>query len=87
MKQNITLTNKQYDVLKKLCLVAVPIATCIMSVSAALGWDFGSILGAILGAVAAAAGEVMQISSSNYNAEMNPKTEEEVEDEDAEAGE
>lgn len=77
MKQNITLTNKQYDVLKKLCLVAVPIATCIMSVSAALGWDFGSILGAILGAVGAAAGEVMQISSSNYNAGSNEAVEEE----------
>lgn len=77
MKQNITLTNKQYDVLKKLCLVAVPIATCIMSVSAALGWDFGSVLGAILGAVAAAAGEVMQISSSNYNAGSNEAVEEE----------
>lgn len=86
MKQNITLTNRQYDVLKKLCLVAVPIATCIMSVSAALGWDFGSILGAILGAVAAAAGEVMQISSSNYNAGSTEVVEEEEDgaDEDSE---
>lgn len=64
--KEIKLTNKQYDALKKICLIAVPIATCIMSVSAVLGSDFGAAFGAILSALAAAVGEIMQISTENY---------------------
>lgn len=79
MKNKIKLTNKQYDVIKKICLIAVPIATCIMSVAAVLGSDFGAAFGAILSAVAAAVGEVMQISTENYYAtpeEAEPSEEE-----------
>lgn len=80
MKNKIKFTNKQYDAIKKICLIAVPIATCIMSISAILGSEFGSACGAILSALAAAMGEVMQISADNYYSEESkePVNEEET---------
>lgn len=82
MKEKIKLSNDAYDILKKVLLILVPIATFITSISAALGWDEGSIIGAVLGALGALGGEVMQISSENYNRSL-----EIVEESEEEAGE
>lgn len=62
------LTNKQYDTLKFIALLIVPVCAFISSVAGALGYD-ATIVVTILTAVDTLLGAVIKILSDGYNAE------------------
>lgn len=63
------LSNKMYDILKWVSLLAIPLVTLIMSISEAVGFGYGSTVAAIVSAIGVFAGAVIKISTDNYNKE------------------
>lgn len=59
------LTNEQYDVLKFIALLIVPICAFISSVAGALGYD-ATVLVTILTAVDTLLGAIIKIASDGY---------------------
>ena len=64
------LTNKQYDTLKFIALLIVPVCAFISSVAGALGYDATTLV-TILTAVDTLLGAVIKILSDGYNPEEN----------------
>lgn len=62
------LTNKQYDTLKFIALLIVPICAFISSVAGAFGYDATAII-TVLTAVDTLLGAVIKIASDRYMAE------------------
>lgn len=62
------LTNKQYDTLKLIALLIVPICALVSSVASALGYD-ATVVVTILTAVDTFLGAVVKIASDKYNPE------------------
>ena len=60
------LSNKTYDILKWVSLLAIPLVTLIMSVSEAVGFEQGSVIAAIVSALGVFAGAVIKISTDNF---------------------
>ena len=60
------LSNKTYDILKWVSLLAIPLVTLIMSVSEAIGFEYGSTIAAIVSALGVFAGAVIKISTENF---------------------
>ena len=60
------LSNKAYDILKWISLLCIPAVTLIMSVSEAIGFEYGSIIASIVSAVGVFAGAVIKISTDNF---------------------
>ena len=61
------LSNKTYDILKWISLLAIPTVTLITSVSETLGYEGGAKLAAIVSALGVFAGTVIKISTDNTN--------------------
>jgi hypothetical protein len=62
------LPDKIYNVLKWICLLALPLTTFITSVSETLGYSGGAKIAAIVSALGVFAGTVIKISTDAYNA-------------------
>ena len=60
------LSSKLYGILKWTSLLAIPLVTLIMSVSEAVGFEYGSTIAAIVSAIGLFAGAVIKISNDNY---------------------
>lgn len=69
--KNIKLSNKMYTILKWTCLLALPTATFITSVSETLGFEHGAQIAAIVSALGILAGAVIKVSTDNYNAQSD----------------
>jgi len=61
------LSNKTYDILKWISLLAIPTVTFITSVSDALGFPYGAQAAAVVSALGIYAGAVIKISTDRYN--------------------
>lgn len=60
-------SNKTYDFLKWMCLIAVPaVITLISTLGTIYGWDTTAIT-ATIGAVATFVGALIGVSNANYN--------------------
>lgn len=64
------LTNKAYDVLKKISLMAVPLATFITAISKVWGFAWGTEVCATISAVGIFLGACLEISTRNYQMDM-----------------
>ena len=64
------LTNKVYDVLKKISLMAVPLATFIAALSKVWGFAWGTEVCATISAVGVFLGACLEISTRNYQQDM-----------------
>ncbi len=62
------LSDKTYDILKWVSLLAIPTVTFITSVSETLGCPYGTQAAAIVSAIGVFAGAVIKISTDAYNA-------------------
>lgn len=60
------LNSKLYAFLKWTSLLAIPLVTLIMSVSEAIGFEYGSVVAAIVSALGLFAGSVIKVSNDNY---------------------
>lgn len=61
------LSNRTYDILKKVSLMMVPLATFIASIAKIVGFDGGTIIAAIISAFGLFLGDCLIISSRNYS--------------------
>lgn len=64
------LTNKAYDVLKKISLMAVPLATFVAAISRIFGFTWGTEVCATISAVGVFLGACLEISTRNYQNDM-----------------
>jgi hypothetical protein len=62
------LSDKVYNTLKWICLLALPATTFITSVSDTLGYPGGAKIAAVVSAVGVFAGAVIKMSTDAYNA-------------------
>lgn len=60
-------SNKVYDVLKKISMMAVPITTLIASLSKIWGFTWGTEVCATISALGIFLGACLEISTRNYN--------------------
>ena len=64
------LTNKAYDVLKKISLMDVPLATFVAAISRIFGFEWGPEVCATISAVGVFLGACLEISTRNYQQDM-----------------
>lgn len=64
------LTNKMYDILKKISLMAVPVVAFISAMSEIWGFGYGTEIAATVSAVGTLLGACLTISTHNYQLEM-----------------
>ena len=60
-------SNKVYDVLKKISMMAVPLATLVAALSRIWGFTWGTEVCATISAVGVFLGACLEISTKNYN--------------------
>jgi hypothetical protein len=65
------LPDNVYNILKWICLLALPATTFITSVSETLGYSGGAQIAAIVSALGVFAGAVIKVSTDAYNASNN----------------
>lgn len=63
------MSNKMYDLLKKISLMAVPIATFILTMADIWKFPYGNQLAATVSAIGILIGACLIISSKHYNPE------------------
>lgn len=63
------MSNKTYDVLKKISLMLVPLVTFITALTEIWGFKYGSAIGMTISAFAVFMGACLTISTKNYNKE------------------
>lgn len=61
------LSNKAYDIIKWVSLLAVPVVTFISALTEIWGFPYGSAIAATVSAVGVLAGAIIKISTDNYN--------------------
>lgn len=61
------LSNRAYDIIKWVSLLAVPVVTFISALTEIWGFAYGSAIAATVSAVGVLAGAVIKISTDNYN--------------------
>lgn len=61
------MSNKTYDVLKKISLMFVPIVTLITALSEIWGFPYGAEIAATVSAIGVCFGVCLDISSKHYN--------------------
>ncbi len=61
------LSNKTYDVLKWISLLAIPTVTFITSLSDAFGFQYGAQAAAVVSALGIYAGAIIKVSTDKYN--------------------
>lgn len=61
------LTNRAYDILKWISLLAVPFVTFISAMTEIWGFPYGSAIAATVSAIGVLAGAIIKISTDNYN--------------------
>ena len=62
--------NKVYDVLKWLCLIALPAASILFrALDGSFGWGYAEVVDAVVDAVAVFIGTLIGISTKSYNGE------------------
>lgn len=66
------MTNRTYDILKKICLMATPVTTFILAATDIFGFTWGAELAALVAAFGAMMGACLEISSRNYYREDEP---------------
>lgn len=62
----MTMSNKTYDILKKISLMIVPIVTLITALTEIWGFAYGAEIAATVSAVGVCLGACLAISSKNY---------------------
>lgn len=73
------LSNKLYDILKKVSLMAVPLVAFISALTEIWGFSYGAEIAATVSAVGALLGACLTISTNNYyTSEANNNDAEEV---------
>lgn len=65
------MSNKTYDILKKISLMIVPIVTFITALSEIWGFAHGTEIAATVSAIGVCLGACLNISSNNYNNKSN----------------
>ena len=63
------MTNKMYDTLRLIALIAVPATTCIVAILSALGYAHTDVV--ILAAIDTFLGTLVEIVRRDYNERMN----------------
>ena len=61
------MSNKTYDTLRLIALIAVPATTCIVAILSALGYAHTDVVAAILAAIDTFLGAVVEIVRREYN--------------------
>ena len=61
------MTNKMYDTLRLIALIAVPATTCIVAILSALGYAHTDVVAAILAAIDTFLGTLVEIVRREYN--------------------
>ena len=64
------MSNKAYDILKKVSLMAVPPVTLVTALSEIWGFDYGTEICATISALGIFLGAALDISTRKYNADM-----------------
>ena len=64
------LSNKMYDILKKISLMAVPVVAFISAMSEIWGFSYGTEIAATVSALGGLLGACLTISTHNYQMEM-----------------
>lgn len=66
----MNMTNKTYDTLRLIALIAVPATTCIVAILSALGYAHTDVVAAILAAIDTFLGALVEIVRREYNKRM-----------------
>lgn len=61
------MSNKTYDTLRLIALIAVPATTCIVAILSALGYAHTDVVAAILAAIDTFLGALVEILRREYN--------------------
>lgn len=61
------MSNKTYDTLRLIALIAVPATTCIVAILSALGYVHTDVVAAILAAIDTFLGALVEIVRRDYN--------------------
>ena len=64
------MSNKAYDILKKVSLMAVPLVTLVTALSEIWGFAYGTEICATISALGIFLGAALDISTRKYNADM-----------------
>lgn len=65
----MVMSNKVYDILKKISLMIVPIVTLITALTEIWGFAYGAEIAATVSAIGVCLGACLEISSRNYKPE------------------
>ena len=65
----MTMSNRTYDILKKICLMITPFVTFILAMTDVWGFTWGAELAATVAAIGALLGACLDISSKQYHRE------------------
>lgn len=65
------MSNKTYDTLRLIALIAVPATTCIVAILSALGYAHTDVVAAILAAIDTFIGALVEIVRRDYNERMS----------------
>lgn len=64
------MSNKTYDILKKISLMAVPLVTLLTALTEIWGWSWGAEACATISALGIFLGAALEISTRKYQKEM-----------------